>query len=119
MINGQNLPLGPYEATIVVTANFPNIVVVEVPVFLDITLSNNELHQPNFSVYPNPTTGIFTIEGSANHAKVAVFNAFGIEVYRSEQALPAVIDLTVQPKGIFLIKIEAENKFLFEKMIIN
>ncbi len=77
------------------------------------------LHQPNFNIYPNPTTGIFTIEGSANLAKVSVFNAFGIEVYRSEQALPAVIDLTEQPKGIYLLRVENEDKRHFNKIILN
>jgi hypothetical protein len=119
MVNGQNLSLGQHEATIVVTANFPNIVVAEIPVILDITLSVNESIQSGFFVFPNPTSGLFTIEGSANHAKVTVFNAHGVEVHQGEQALPAVIDLTEQPRGVYLVKVEMENKYLFEKMIIH
>jgi hypothetical protein len=69
-------------------------------------------------IYPNPTTGIFTIEGSANLAKVSVFNTFGMKIFQIEQALPAQVDLTEQPKGIYLIRIETDTKSCFEKVVV-
>jgi len=118
-INGQNLTPGPYQATIVVTAYVPYIIVKEVPVFLDLTLSNNELHQSSFNIYPNPTAGIFTIEGSASQSVISIFNAYGLEIYKSEQALPANIDFTKQPGGVYFIRIDVDEKVCFEKIIRN
>jgi hypothetical protein len=69
-------------------------------------------------IYPNPAKGIFTIAGSTNFAKVSVFNAFGVEVYREEQALPAVIDLTEQPKGVYLIRVEIKEAAFTKKVIL-
>jgi hypothetical protein len=82
-------------------------------------VSIEEVYQPSFSIYPNPASGLFNISGSANIAKLSVFNAFGVEVYRGEQALPAQVDLTKHPKGVYLIRIVEEERYFFMKMINN
>jgi hypothetical protein len=70
-------------------------------------------------IYPNPTTGLFTIEGVQKKAMVNVFNTFGVSVFGNEFSLPAQVDLSARPKGIYFIRIETDSETLFEKIIIN
>ncbi len=80
---------------------------------------NHFTRKLKYNIYPNPTSGIFTIEGSPIHSIISIFNAQGMEVYRSEQALPAVIDLRKQPRGVYLIRVEDDGETLFRKVVIN
>jgi hypothetical protein len=85
---------------------------------ISVSVSIEEMNQSTFNIYPNPTSGIFTIEGSANHTKVSVFNAFGLEVYRGEKALPAQIDLTEQPRGVYFIRVEIKEAVFTKKAFL-
>jgi len=82
-------------------------------------IEDQEEHQANVRIFPNPSNGLFTIEGSANSAKVSVFNALGVEVYRGEQVLTAMVDLSDQPKGIYFLKIESDENIILKKIVIN
>lgn len=113
------IPIGINEANIIITSNAANGNVVELHVKVDLITNIENLHQAGIFIYPNPTSGIFTIIGIANHAKVTLFNAYGVEVYRGEQALPAVIDLTEYPQGVYFLQVEGGGKVVFEKIIRN
>ncbi|MBE0637280.1 MAG: T9SS type A sorting domain-containing protein [Bacteroidales bacterium] len=76
-------------------------------------------HSFNLYIYPNPSTGIFNIEGMDAKAKVSIFNAFGTEVSSQNLLLPDRVDLTGQPNGVYLIKIQTNDKTWFEKVIKN
>ncbi|NCA85393.1 MAG: T9SS type A sorting domain-containing protein [Clostridia bacterium] len=69
-------------------------------------------------IYPNPSKGTFTIEGMNNDAKVSIFNAFGDEIYTGGLLLSATIDLSAQPKGVYLARFETSAGVTFEKLII-
>ena len=73
----------------------------------------------NIRIYPNPTNGTFTIEGIPEKINVKVYNAFGREVYQNEPNLPAKVDLSSQPKGIYFIKVETATSTFFKKLVIN
>lgn len=85
---------------------------------MPIGISENVVAQ-NLSIYPNPTNGTFTIEGIYEKINVKVNNAFGREVYQNEPNLPAKVDLSSQPKGIYFIKVETDNNTFFKKLVIN
>ncbi|MBE0639515.1 MAG: T9SS type A sorting domain-containing protein [Bacteroidales bacterium] len=70
-------------------------------------------------IYPNPTQGIFTIEGSMDLINVRVFNAFGVGIFSGSLHLPAGIDLSSQPKGVYFIRMETETGSLFRKVVVN
>ena len=77
--------------------------------------SINELYQTNsIKVYPNPSTGIFTFQYSANSAKssVKVYNMLGEKVYnealRQAQG-DNTINLSGQSAGIYLYRIVSEQ----------
>jgi len=73
----------------------------------------------NLKIYPNPSQGIFTITGISKPANIIILNAFGEEIYQKEMTLPARLDFTNRPKGVYLIKVEIDNTVLFEKLVIN
>jgi hypothetical protein len=63
----------------------------------------------NVKIYPNPSEGIFNIEGQ-NIRKVEVFNAFGQLVYSKDMENGLMmIDLTNRAAGIYLIQIITDN----------
>jgi hypothetical protein len=74
---------------------------------------------PDLNIYPNPNDGTFTIEGTYDNVDIRIINAFGLEVYHDYVSLPAKVNISTQPKGIYFIRLEAGNRVYFEKMIKN
>lgn len=79
-----------------------------IPVFMneEIFEGVNENSNP-YEVYPNPTDGIFTIEG-ANITRVEVFNLVGQKVYEA-QGKTVTVDASNWNKGIYMINIYDQN----------
>ena len=73
----------------------------------------------DISIYPNPSQGIFTIEGYDKIIKIRIFNTFGDEIYTRELNLPSKVNLSFYSKGVYFVKIETDNKTYFEKLVIN
>ena len=67
-------------------------------------------------VYPNPTTGQFTVEG-ANVAKVEVYNLVGQKVHEAE-GKSVSIDAAEWNKGIYLVNIIEENGAVTTKKLV-
>ena len=68
-------------------------------------------------LYPNPTTGLFTVEG-ANVAKVEVFNIVGQKVYEQQDSKVVNIDATVWNKGIYLVNFIEKNGAVTTKKLV-
>jgi len=69
------------------------------------------------SLYPNPTTGQFTVEG-ANVAKVEVYNLVGQKVCEQQGSKVVNIDATNWHKGIYLVNIIEENGAMVTKKLV-
>ena len=67
-------------------------------------------------LYPNPTTGQFTVEG-ANVAKVEVYNLVGQKVYEIEGQV-VNIDAAEWNKGIYLVNIIEQNGAVVTKKLV-
>ncbi|MBR4391141.1 MAG: agmatine deiminase family protein [Bacteroidales bacterium] len=67
-------------------------------------------------LYPNPTTGNFTVEG-LNMAKVEVYNLVGQKVY-SEQGKLVNINASEWNKGIYLVSITDNNGAVETKKLV-
>jgi len=67
-------------------------------------------------LYPNPTTGQFTVEG-ANVAKVEVYNLVGQKVHEVE-GKSVSIDAAEWNKGIYLVNIIEENGAVATKKLV-
>ncbi len=70
-------------------------------------------------IYPNPSAGIFNIEGIDGEAEITIFNAFGEEVLYKEMILPGQVDLTGQPKGVYFIRISSDKGSYFSKLLVD
>jgi hypothetical protein len=81
----------------------------------DSLLSIHELSAET-KLYPNPTTGQFTVEG-ANVAKVEVFNLVGQKIHHSEGRV-VNIDASGWNKGIYLVNIIEQNGAVVTKKLV-
>ena len=77
----------------------------------------------SFLIYPNPTTGAFTIKNEIPIAigikikNVEIYNLFGERIYDSYK-INSSIDLSAQSNGIYLIKIESDKGNLNKKIVL-
>ena len=75
----------------------------------------------DLTIYPNPTSGKFSIEYSfeaSASTTLAVFNTIGEIVMQKKGDLPREIDLTGKPQGIYMIKVVDGENVYFKKLII-
>ena len=67
-------------------------------------------------IYPNPTTGNFTVEG-LNVAQVEVYNLVGQKIY-TEQGNVVTIDASKWNKGLYLVAITNTNGVVETKKLV-
>ena len=91
---------------------------VFIPVHInDELLSVTEL-SAEAKLYPNPTTGQFTVEG-ANVEKVEVYNLVGQKVCEQHGSKVVNIDVTNWHKGIYLVNIiEKDGAVVAKKLVV-
>jgi hypothetical protein len=75
-----------------------------------------------FKVYPNPTSGMLTLEFAEvpeAGAKVEIFSMIGELLYHTEVSGDArhSFDLTRNPKGIYIFRVLIGTEFMMEKVI--
>ena len=115
----------PYTFTLVVndgTVDSPQAS-VNVTILNVIKVGVSTIETPLFKVYPNPTTGIFTVEFTQNSGKkteVSVSNLVGAEVFRKEitDASKFQIDLSNQVSGIYMLKVVSGNQQTISKIVV-
>ena len=70
-------------------------------------------------IFPNPTTGMFTIDGNFQNASIQIYTADG-RVYRnlSQQHSPLQIDISHLPPGLYFIRAyTGGDKVLVERIV--
>ena len=73
--------------------------------FANTPLSNQSFASQNIRMYPNPTTGIFAIEGSKIIDAVNVYNVLGQEVLKiNPNATNVSIDMSKFNAGVYVLK---------------
>lgn len=125
--SAANFPVTPTATTtysVVGTANScssaPTAVVVTVTTCtgLEDLISHNEL-----SVYPNPSTGIFTISSANNTGKldITVLNMLGqtVKTESSKDSKLAVLDLSTCSKGVYYVKVQMNDGAKLVKVILD
>lgn len=92
------------------------------------SVEDNTFEKSDIKLYPNPTTGVFTVEGgnlSAGQASiqsVEILNINGQTIYSSNDLKSSYkfqLDLSNQPKGIYFVKIQSKNYINVKKIIKN
>lgn len=125
--SAANFPVTPAATTtysVVGTANScssaPTSIVVTVTscTGLQDLISHNEL-----SVYPNPSTGIFTISSVNNTGKldVTVMNMLGqtVKTESSKDSKLLVLDLSTCSKGVYYVKVQMNDGTKLVKVILD
>ncbi len=72
----------------------------------------------DFEMYPNPTSGLVTVEGE-NISQIEIVNMVGKTIMQIKNpGLPAKIDLRPFSKGIFLVKATINHNHSVKKLIV-
>ena len=74
----------------------------------------------SISFFPNPGNGLvefITADGNLKF-NVTILDLTGRKVYETTFSLKTLIDLSNSPKGIYLVKIESDDFFKVEKLVI-
>jgi hypothetical protein len=72
----------------------------------------------NLSIYPNPSQGLFVLTGMNGEVSLRIFNTLGKEILRKSLILPAELDLSTYPKGVYFMSLKTETHEFFEKLIL-
>ena len=88
-----------------------------------ITTNTNNI-EANVSIYPNPSSGLISIEYLTNYIKpisILINDISGKLIYKLEMKgfNDSKIDSSIQSSGIYFITIESETSVFIEKIIIN
>jgi hypothetical protein len=74
-----------------------------------------------FTVYPNPTTGLFRIKANTNEAVqlVMVYNSVGELVMQQTVTNDEMeLDLQNQPAGIYFVRMATENGYVSQRLLL-
>lgn len=80
-------------------------------------LLNSAESQPNFSVYPNPTSNSFSISGLEGEAQISLFDLAGYPVFESFYN-GAPLQVSNISKGIYTLRIVSKGKAKNLKVVI-
>lgn len=80
----------------------------------------------DIEIYPSPNTGIFTVSLANSEAKTAelrIMNVIGNEVYRetltrSDAQFTKTVDLSRFAKGLYYVKLEADNYSAVRRVVV-
>ncbi len=85
---------------------------------LNCNVGQEELSLDNavISIYPNPSTGVFTIKTDAKNYSVEIYNMMGQVIMVAENKTD--IDLSAEPKGIYFVMVMENEKYYLQKIVI-
>jgi len=83
---------------------------------------NEEVFEDNVQIFPNPSSGIFTIQTTNGEqlSGIEVFNAFGEQVYQIDglEMMEIAIDLSTNSRGIYFLKLTVNGKKYSRKIVL-
>jgi hypothetical protein len=124
VIDGGVLGAGTYTFSLeAVDANDCNNT-DEIIITVSICIGIDELNRENaMSIYPNPATGMVTIEVTPLQNEqlfVEVMDIQGRQIHQSRiTAAKITLDLSDQPKGLYIVKMYSERRSELKKLILN
>ena len=85
-------------------------------------INSIDLFSAGINIYPNPSTGKFTIEETKDKIQgtsLEIYNLLGENIYSSQlNSDKTEIDLNKQPKGIYFYQLQSDRKILRTGKII-
>jgi hypothetical protein len=124
-LDGVEIHSGPYAGDQVGCINFysidgtNNYYLDDVIVDGDPAVGLTEYVEGNFRIYPNPTSGIFTVEGQENIEAVVVRNVLGATVaqLQSNFSNRVELDLTGLNNGLYFVEITVDDVVSVQRLI--
>ncbi len=97
-----------YEANLHFVTNVPENEVIEIPVSLYVWgESVEEMLSNNYNIYPNPTTGMVTVEGD-NINYIAVYNSVG-QLVKVVKTQDNIVDMSTYENGVYFFNVVDNN----------
>ncbi len=80
--------------------------------------TNINIIEDKFSIYPNPSSGVFTVVGEGIE-KIEIVNIHG-QILKQDIIISnrTTIDLSTQSKGIYIVKLRSQEKMYHQQIII-
>jgi hypothetical protein len=89
---------------------------------MGVGVNENEVRNENYTLYPNPNSGIFNLqfENLTGKALIEVYNITGQLVFSEvlNNSIIKTIDLSKQSKGIYLVKVKTDSYSSSEKIVV-
>lgn len=82
------------------------------------TVAVDELQSGQWTVYPNPSSGVVRIEGSERIQSLKVTDLTGRTVWESQGAGVSEVNLTGNSPGIYFFHILGEDKIAVQRVVI-
>jgi hypothetical protein len=83
-----------------------------------VNINNPITNENEIIIFPNPSDGIFKIDvGNLRSGKIKIYNIFGESIYQSE-IRNETLDLSTQPKGVYLLFLQSGQKIFSKKIVI-
>jgi hypothetical protein len=115
--SGSSSPVHPELADLTITEDSGCVVTTGIP-------GHDKSNRNEFTIFPNPTSGTFTLNLVGNAAKtfeyVEIYSMSGKRIYRSSDpaTLHVPIDLNPLPGGIYFIRAVLKERILSQKLLI-
>lgn len=78
----------------------------------------NELDEVDFTIYPNPASGSFSVEGIQGAFGIWIYNSIGMLIFESEHVNNAeMINVNEFESGVLFIKIDFEGAVYYRKLL--
>lgn len=98
--------------------NVTGVIVNACKVDFDFAIGLNDTKNANFKIYPNPSIGLFKIEG-VEGAQVLVYNMIGELVYSNTSATAkTTVDISSLQAGNYLVKVINNNEVSTQKIVL-
>lgn len=82
------------------------------------SVAENEIEQ--FTLIPNPANEAFTVHAIPEHSTLQIFDAIGVEIYKSDD-LPSTfkVETSAWKPGVYFVRIEKGGKSQIKRVLIN
>jgi len=108
-----------FGTTTLTNAGFWDIFIANLSESVGVEEAGSEDSQ--IKIYPNPSTGKFTIHSQEKISSIEIFNVLGERIYYTHSNLSSLIklDISDQPLGVYILQLKTEKGTATEKVVVS